>query len=74
MSAHTGQVIKRDQILNEGQEFAPEIDKLVLGGPAPVKADENGLYPLPNPGKLRRLEYDDGSAKAKEGKGRLKKG
>jgi predicted dehydrogenase len=76
MSAHTGQVIKRDQILNEGQEFAPDVDKLVLGGPAPIKADEKGVYPLPNPGKFKRLEYDDGTAKEKEGKGkgRAKKG
>jgi predicted dehydrogenase len=57
MSAHTGQVIKRDQILNHEHAFAPDIDKLVLGGPAPVLADKDGKYPIPEPGIKTKREY-----------------
>jgi predicted dehydrogenase len=57
MSAHTGQVITRDQILNSEHEFAPDIDKLVLDGPAPLQADADGRYPVPEPGKKKMREY-----------------
>ncbi|WP_437185622.1 Gfo/Idh/MocA family protein [Planctomicrobium sp. SH668] len=57
MAAHTGQVITYDQILNEGQEFAPGLDTLKADGPAPVQATENGKYPVPAPGLKGELEY-----------------
>jgi len=57
MAAHTGRVITREQILNSDHEFAPEVDKLVLGGPAPLKADKDGMYPLPMPGKNPKREF-----------------
>jgi predicted dehydrogenase len=56
LAAHTGQVVKRDQMLNHEHEFAPDADKLTVGGPSPLKADDKGNYPLPMPGKKRR-EY-----------------
>jgi predicted dehydrogenase len=56
MSAHTGQVITFDQMLNCDHEFAPDVDKLVLGGPAPLLADKDGKYPVAAPGKKKR-EY-----------------
>ncbi len=31
-------------------EFAPDLEKLVLGGPAPLVATPDGKYPVPNPG------------------------
>src|SRR5262249_3931455 len=34
MSAHTGQIITRDQMLNHEHEFAPNVDRLTLDGPA----------------------------------------
>jgi hypothetical protein len=58
MSAHTGQVVTRDQILNEGQAFAPDADKLTsMDSPAPVQADKDGKYPIPEPGRKRLREY-----------------
>jgi predicted dehydrogenase len=57
MSAHTGQVITRDQILNGDHEFAPEVDKLTMDSPAPVRADADGKYPVPEPGRKRNREY-----------------
>jgi predicted dehydrogenase len=57
MSAHTGKVITHDQMLNCEHEFAPNVDKLVLGGDAPLKANEKGEYPLPMPGIKTKREY-----------------
>jgi predicted dehydrogenase len=57
MAAHTGKIITRDMILNCEHEFAPEVDKLVLGGEAPLKADADGKYALPEPGKKTKREY-----------------
>jgi predicted dehydrogenase len=57
MSAHTGQVITFDQMLNCETEYAPDVDKLVLNGPAPIQADSEGKYPVPQPGIVTRKEY-----------------
>ncbi len=57
MAAHTGQVITYDQMLNSEQEFAPNVDKLTLDGPAPLQADANGKYPVPMPGLIKNREY-----------------
>lgn len=56
MSAHTGQEITFNQMLNSEHEFAPGIDKMTTDSPAPVSADDNGMYPRPEPGKKKR-EY-----------------
>ncbi len=57
MAAHTGQEITWDQILNCDHEFAPDVDKLVLDGPAPIQADAEGKYPVPQPGITTKREY-----------------
>jgi predicted dehydrogenase len=57
MAAHTGQVVTYDEILNSDHEFAPDVDKLVLDGPAPIQADAGGKYPVPQPGITTRREY-----------------
>ncbi len=57
MAAHTGQVITYDQMLNCPHEFAPNADKLTNDGPAPVPANADGTYPVPQPGKLKDREY-----------------
>jgi predicted dehydrogenase len=57
MAAHTGQVVTYDEILNSDHEFAPEVDKLVLDGPAPIASDASGRYPVPQPGITTRREY-----------------
>ncbi len=58
MAAHTGQVITYDEILNGTHEFAPHVDQLVLDGPAPLRADKNGKYPVPSPGIVTDREYE----------------
>ncbi|MEN6451330.1 MAG: gfo/Idh/MocA family oxidoreductase [Thermoguttaceae bacterium] len=57
MAAHTGQVIAYDQILNLNHEFAPNVDKLTMDSPAPLPADKDGKYPVPQPGITTRQEY-----------------
>jgi predicted dehydrogenase len=63
-AAHTGQEITYDQILNSDHEFGPDVDKLVLDGPAPIQADADGKYLVPQPGIVTRREYGDPSAAA----------
>jgi hypothetical protein len=57
MAAHTGQVVTYDEMLNCEHEFAPDADKLVIDGPAPIKADAKGRYPVPMPGIVTNREY-----------------
>jgi predicted dehydrogenase len=57
MAAHTGQIITRDQIFNCEHEFAPDVDKLTFDSPAPVHADSEGRYPIPQPGIKKKREY-----------------
>lgn len=56
MAAHTAQEITYEQMLNCDHEFAPGVDKLTKDTPAPVQPDAKGMYPQPQPGKLKR-EY-----------------
>jgi hypothetical protein len=58
MAAHTGQVITFDEMLNCEHEFAPDVDKLVIDGPAPLQIDKKlGHYPYPQPGIVVDREY-----------------
>jgi predicted dehydrogenase len=57
MAAHTGQVIKYDDMLQCEHEFAPTVDKLTMSSPAPLRAERNGKYPLPEPGRKGRREF-----------------
>ena len=57
MAAHTGQIVTFEDMLNCEHEFAPNVDKLVLGGEAPIKANAEGKYPIPMPGILKDREY-----------------
>ena len=57
MAAHTGQEISYDEMLACEHEFAPEVDKLTMTSPAPVKADAEGKYPQPMPGIKKDREY-----------------
>lgn len=57
MAAHTGQVITLDQMMNCEHEFAPDIDKLTLESDSPLKANEEGKYPIPYPGLVKNREY-----------------
>jgi predicted dehydrogenase len=57
MSAHTGQEITYEQMLNCPHEFAPGVDKLTMDSPSPLKSDSNGKYPVPQPGILKDREF-----------------
>lgn len=57
LACHTGQVVTYEQALNHEHEFAPDIESLVVGGPAPLQANANGKYPVPAPGLNRTREY-----------------
>jgi len=57
MAAHTGQEITYDQMLNCEHEMAPGLDKLTKDSPAPLVADANGRYPVPQPGIVKDREY-----------------
>ncbi|MCC6509170.1 MAG: Gfo/Idh/MocA family oxidoreductase [Pirellulaceae bacterium] len=57
MASHTGQTVTYDDMLNCEHELAPEVDKLTLESDAPLKADADGKYPVPQPGIVTRREY-----------------
>lgn len=57
MAAHTGQTISRDDMLNCEHEFAPNVAKLTMDGPAPLLADADGKYPVPQPGIKATREF-----------------
>jgi predicted dehydrogenase len=57
MAAHTGQIITFDQMLNCPHEFAPDVDKLTMDGPAPLRLGPDGKYPVPEPGIKKDREY-----------------
>jgi predicted dehydrogenase len=57
MAAHTGRTVTFDEMLNSDHEYAPNVDKITLDGPAPVMPDANGMYPIPQPGLVTKREY-----------------
>ena len=57
MAAHTGRTVTFDEILHSDNEYAPNLDKITLDGPAPVMPDAHGKYPVPQPGIVSRREY-----------------
>ena len=56
-AVHTGQIVTFDEMLNDDEEFAPDVDKLTMDSPAPLRAGADGLYPTPQPGILKNREY-----------------
>ncbi|WP_152054234.1 Gfo/Idh/MocA family oxidoreductase [Tautonia marina] len=57
MAAHTGRIVTFDEMLNHDHEFAPEVDQLTLDSPAPLQLLASGIYPQPEPGRLRDREF-----------------
>ena len=57
MAAHTGVEVTYNQMLNCPHEFAPGIENMTYNSPAPVLADKNGKYPVPQPGIITDREY-----------------
>ncbi|MCB1090602.1 MAG: gfo/Idh/MocA family oxidoreductase [Verrucomicrobiae bacterium] len=57
MAAHTGQEITYDQMLNSEHVMAPGVENLTMESESPLKPDENGRYPIPEPGIKKDREY-----------------
>ena len=57
MAAHTGRIVTRDEILASDHEFAPDVDKLTMESAAPLQADKDGKYPIPQPGIKTKREF-----------------
>ena len=57
MACHPGKVITYDEALNSEQDLGGEVDKMTINSPAPVRADANGKYPIPQPGKTGKREF-----------------
>ena len=56
-AVHTGQSVLFEEMLNDTHEFAPDVDKFTMNSPAPIHPGAGGLYPVPQPGRLKGLEY-----------------
>ena len=57
MAGHTGQEVTYEDMLNCEHEMAPGLDKITMDSPAPLLADAQGRYPVPQPGITRNREY-----------------
>ncbi len=55
-AVHTGQVVTFEEMLKDDEEFAPDLDKLSMDSPAPVRAGADGRYPAPQPGIKKNRE------------------
>lgn len=58
MSAHTGQEMTYEDMLNSDHEYAPNADKLTMDSPPPLRSDADGNYPVPRPGVITKYEYE----------------
>ncbi len=56
-AAHTAKEITLDAMLNSDHEYAPDLDKWTMDSPPPLKSDENGKYPVPQPGLIGDREF-----------------
>jgi predicted dehydrogenase len=57
MAANTGREITWEEVLNCEHDMAPDADKFTFDSPAPLTADANGRYPVPQPGIVTEREY-----------------
>lgn len=58
MAAHTGQEITYDMMVDCDHEFAPSVAELTPDGEAPLKPNEDGTYPIPEPGVVTEYEFE----------------
>ncbi len=56
-AVHTGQSVTFEEMLNDAHDFAPGLDQLTMNSPAPVQLGSDGLYPVPQPGRLKDREF-----------------
>lgn len=61
-AVHTGQAMTFEEMLNDTLEFAPGLDQLTADSAAPVRPGPSGIYPCPQPGRLKDREYDSAAS------------
>lgn len=49
-ACHTGQTVTWDEIMGSNFQFCNDLDHLTENSPPPVKADQDGQFPVPIPG------------------------
>lgn len=54
-ACHTGKIITWEQIMKSQFQFCDYLDDLSASSPPPVKADENGQFPIPIPGSWKEV-------------------
>ena len=54
-AVHSGKVITWEEAMASEFQFCPNLDQLTADSPAPLKADAQGRYPVPIPGKWVEL-------------------
>ncbi len=54
-ACHTGQTVTWDQIMKSEFQFCDYLDDLDYDSPPPVKADEEGRFPVPIPGQWKEV-------------------
>lgn len=57
LASHTCSEVTLEQMMNHDHEMAPDVDKLTIDSPAPVVANADGIYPIPEPGRKKNREY-----------------
>ena len=57
-SAHTGRQVTFQEMLDCPDDLTAGVEHLTMESPAPLVADAEGRYPVPNPGKYK-FEYRD---------------
>jgi hypothetical protein len=55
MAAESGQMIKWEDALASNLELAPGLDQYTMDSEPPVKPDDNGDYPVAQPGVTKVL-------------------
>ena len=56
-AAHTAREITLQAMLEDEHEYAPGLDQWTMDSPPPLKSDEQGRYPIPQPGLLGEREF-----------------
>ncbi len=54
-ACHTGQTVTWDQMMKSNFQFCDYLDDLNTDSPVPVRADENGQFPVPIPGQWQEV-------------------
>jgi len=54
-ACHTGQTVTWDEMMKSNFQFCDYLDELNYDSPPPIKADENGKFSVPMPGKWKEL-------------------